>query len=158
MNRLVIDVLRVLLVVALVLIALVQVALLPWLSGVVAGELPDEAFMRWPMLGLAVLGLVCVEIAIISTLRLLGLTRQGRVFSTAAFRWVDAIIWAFVGAAAVCLATILYQSMTVNGPFLWIVALWGGVLAGAGMALLLWTMRSLLIQATMLRADMEMVI
>ncbi|PZP13308.1 MAG: DUF2975 domain-containing protein [Brachybacterium faecium] len=157
-SRVVIDALRVLLIAALAMIVLTQVVILPWLSGVVARELPDEAFMRWPILGLAVLGLLCVEVAVISTLLLLRLTREDRVFTKQAFAWVDAIIGAFMAAALVCLATIAYQSMTVAGPFLWTVALWGGVLGGVGMGLLMWTMRALLVQATSLRADMEMVI
>ena len=114
--------------------------------------------MRWPILTLAILGLVCVQVAIVCTLRLLGFTQDGRVFTPAAFRWVDGLIASFIGAAAVCLATIVYQSQTVAGPPLWMLALWGGVLTGVALALLTWTMRALLAQAITLRTDMEMVI
>ncbi len=75
----------------------VQILLLPWLSGVLAAELPAEAHMRWPILTLAILGLLCVQVGIVCTLRLLGFTRRGEVFSPAARRWVDAIVWAFLG-------------------------------------------------------------
>ncbi len=157
-HHVVVNVLRVLLIGAVVVIAVVQTVFLPWLSGEMARSLPGEAYMRWPILTLAILGLVCVQVAIVCTLRLLGFTQDGRVFTPAAFRWVDGLIASFIGAAAVCLATIVYQSQTVAGPPLWMLALWGGVLTGVALALLTWTMRALLAQAITLRTDMEMVI
>ena len=156
--RVVVNVLRVLLIGAVLVIAVVQVVFLPWVSGEMARSLPGEAYMRWPILALAILGLLCVQVAIVCMLRLLGFTQDGRVFTPAAFRWVDGLIAAFIGAAAVCLATIVYQSQTVAGPPLWMLALWGGVLTGVALALLTWTMRALLAQAITLRTDMEMVI
>ena len=156
--RVVVNVLRVLLIGAVLVIAVVQVVFLPWVSGEMARSLPGEAYMRWPILALAILGLLCVQVAIVCMLRLLGFTQDGRVFTPAAFRWVDGLIAAFIGAAAVCLATIVYQSQTVAGPPLWMLALFGGVLTGVALALLTWTMRALLAQAITLRTDMEMVI
>jgi hypothetical protein len=156
--RLVVNVLRFLLIGAVVAIAVVQAVFLPLLSGEMARNLPGEAYMRWPILTLAILGLLCVQVAIVCTLRLLGFTQDGRVFTPAAFRWVDGLIASFIGASLVCLATIIYQSQTVAGPPLWILALWGGVLTGVALALLTWTMRALLAQAITLRTDMEMVI
>jgi uncharacterized membrane-anchored protein YitT (DUF2179 family) len=157
-QRVVVNVLRALLLAAAVVILLVQAALLPWLSGQMARELPAEAHMRWPILTLAVLGLICVQAVIVCTIRLLGFVRDGRVFTQSALGWVDGIIGAFGAAGGVCLATIIYQSMTIAGPPLWMLALFGGVLAGAGLALLVWVMRALLVQATTLRTEMEMVI
>lgn len=157
-HHVVVNVLRVLLIGAVVVIAVVQTVFLPWLSGEMARSLPGEAYMRWPILALAILGLLCVQVAIVCTLRLLGFTQDGRVFTPAAFRWVDGLIASFIGAAAVCLATIVYQSQTVAGPPLWMLALFGGVLTGVALALLTWTLRALLVQAITLRTDMEMVI
>ncbi|WP_131105177.1 DUF2975 domain-containing protein [Ornithinimicrobium sufpigmenti] len=157
-HRVVITVLRVLLGVAVVVILLLQAVFLPWLSGEMARDLPAEAHLRWPILTLAVLGLVCVQAVIVCTIRLLGFVRDGRVFTPGALRWVDGIIGAFAAGGLVCLVTITYQSMTIAGPPLWMLALWAGVLAGAGLALLVWVMRALLVQATTLRSEMEMVI
>ena len=157
-HHVVVNVLRVLLIGAVVVIAVVQTVFLPWLSGEMARSLPGEAYMRWPILALAILGLLCVQVAIVCMLRLLGFTQDGRVFTPAAFRWVDGLIASFIGAAAVCLATIVYQSQTVAGPPLWMLALFGGVLTGVALALLTWTLRALLVQAITLRTDMEMVI
>lgn len=157
-HRAVINVLRALLSTAAAVILLLQAVYLPWLSGEVARDLPAEAYMRWPILTLAVLGLTCVQAVIVCTIRLLGFIRDGRVFTPGAFRWVDGIIGAFAGGGLVCLVTIIYQSMTIAGPPFWMAALWGGALAGVGLALLVWVMRALLEQATTLRAEMEMVI
>jgi len=157
-HRVVANVLRFLLIGAVLVIAVVQAVFLPWLSGEMARDLPAEAYMRWPILALAILGLLCVQVAIVCTLRLLGFTRDVRVFTPAAFRWVDGLIASFIGASLVCLATIIYQSQTVGGPPLWTLALFGGVLTGVALALLTWTMRALLAQAITLHTDMEMVI
>ncbi|MGM0386169.1 MAG: DUF2975 domain-containing protein [Actinomycetota bacterium] len=157
-HRIVVNVLRLLLIGAVLVIVVVQAVFLPWLSGVMARNLPGEAYMRWPILTLAILGLLCVQVAIVCTLRLLRFTQDGRVFTSTAFRWVDGLIASFIGASVVCLATIIYQSQTVAGPPLWMLALAGGVMTGVALALLTWTMRALLAQAITLRADMEMVI
>lgn len=157
-TRLVVNVLRVLLVLAVLVILLIQALYLPWLSGIVARELPDTAFMRWPILTLAVLGLLCVQVGIVCTLRLLGLTRKETVFSRSATRWVDGIIGAFLGGSGVCIATLVYQSLTVGGPPLWTLSLVAGAIGGVAMALLMTVMRQLLVQATTLKDEMEVVI
>lgn len=157
-TRAVISLLRALLVVAVLVILLVQAAYLPWLSGEVAGRLTAEAHMRWPILALSVLGLACVQAALVCTFQLLGLVRDQVVFSPDSLRWVDGLIGAFAGGGLVCLATITYQSTTVAGPPIWMLALWAGVLAGMALSLLVWVLRTLLVQATTLSTELEMVI
>ncbi len=157
-NRVAVDVLRVLLSGSLLFILFLQLIGLPWLSGVMAEDLPEEAYMRWPMLTLAIMGLGCVQVGIVCIVRLLGYTRRGEVFSLRARRWVDGFIAASLGASLVCLATIGYQALTVAGPPVWMLLLLFGVLAGTGMALLMGVMRTLLTQATTLRTEMEAVI
>ena len=107
---------------------------------------------------LAIAGLVCVQVGIVCTVRLLGFTRRGEVFSPTALRWVDGIIGAFLAASAVCLATLAYQAFTVGGPPLWTLLLLLGAATGISMALLMSVMRTLLVQATMLRLEMDAVI
>lgn len=75
--------------------------------------------MRWPILALSIIGLGCVQVGIVCTIRLLGFARRGDVFSPEALRWVDGIIGASLAGSLVCLATIVYQSATVAGPPLW---------------------------------------
>ncbi len=158
MNRIVVDVLRVLLAGFMLAILFLQAIGLPWLSGVLAQDLPAEAYMRWPILALSIAGLGCVQVGLFSTFRLLGFTRRGDVFSRHALRWVHCIIGASLAGSLVCVATLVYQSFTVGGPPPWTLLLLCGVLAGVGIALLLTVMRTLLMQATTLRRDMEAVI
>lgn len=156
--RIVAPVLQALLGIVFVAALACQTLVLPPLSRAVAGEFTDLAHMRVPILGLAILGLLCVEVAIVCLVRLLALVRSETVFSLAALRWVDVMIGAFAAGALVCVATLVYQHWTVAGPFLWTLALVCGVLGGLGLALLTWTMRTLLVQATALRTEMEAVI
>ncbi|GAA4519830.1 hypothetical protein GCM10023160_04170 [Brachybacterium paraconglomeratum] len=157
-SRLSVTLLRILLSLALLLTAVLQLGVLPWLSGVLAADLPDEAHMRWPILLLAIAGLACVEVALVCTLRLLGITRRDEVFASGSLRFVDGIIGAFLAASAVCVATLVYQSFTVGGPPAWTLLLLLGAIAGIGMGLLMGVMRTLLVQATRLREEMEAVI
>lgn len=153
-----VTVLRILLTGTLLVILFLQLFGLPWLSGVMAEDFPGEAFMRWPILALSIIGLVCVQVAIACTFRLLGFTQRGEVFSSNALRWVDGIIGSSLTGSLVCLATIVYQSFTVSGPPIWMLLLIVGILAGMSMALLMLVMRTLLVQATMLRSEMDAVI
>ena len=151
-------VLRILLAGVLVITLALQLIGLPWLSGVMAQDLPAEAHMRWPILILAIVGLACVQAGIVCTVRLLGFTTKDEVFTPRALRWVNGIIAAFFAGSAVCLATIVYQSFTVSGPPAWMLLLLAGVAGGVGMALLMMVMRSLLVQATALRTELRSVI
>lgn len=157
-TRFAVDLLSVLLIGSLLVILFLQLLGLPWLSGVMADDLPGEAHMRWPILALAILGLGCVQVGTFCTLRLLGFTRRGDVFSPRALRWVDGIVGAFLAGSLVCLTTIVYQFYTVTGPPLWILLLFSGVVAGTGMALLMVVMRTLLVQATALQTEIDAVI
>lgn len=158
MMRGLVDVLRVLLIAAMLLIGLLQVVALPWLSGVMAADLPAEAYMRWPMLVLSILGLTCVQVGIACTVRLLGITRRGAVFQRSAVGWVDGIIGAFLAGSALCLGTLLYVGATVSGPPLFSIALLAASVGGVGLALLMVVMRSLLLQAAGLRSELDVVI
>ena len=157
-SRLTVAILRILLLIALMLCLALQLGVLPWLSGVMAADLPAEAYMRWPILALAILGIACVELGIVCTLRLLAITRRGEVFAPDSLRWVDGLLGAFLAGAGVCAATLIYQSFTVAGPPAWALMLLLGILSGTGMALLMGVMRSLLVRATALRQEMATVI
>lgn len=157
-NGFIVKTLRVLLVMALLVIVVVQALYLPWLSGELAQDLPDAAYMRWPILTLAILGLLCVQAGIVCTLRLLAFVHHDRVFSRVAVHWVDGIIAAFLGGSGVCIATIVYQSFAIGGPPIWMLTLLAGTLAGIGLALLMTVMRALLMRATTLKDEMDVVI
>lgn len=157
-SHLAVAILRGMLIAAVVILLVAQVLYLPWFSGVIARELPAEAYMRWPILTLAILGLLCVQVALVCTERLLSFVPQKEVFQPGALGWVDGITAAFLAGSFVCLATLVYQAFTVSGPPLWSFALLAGVVGGVGLALLMWVMRTLLEQAIEIRAEIDVVI
>jgi hypothetical protein len=155
--RLAVVPLRVLLVALFALLVLLQVMSLPGQFAHMAKEEPDLAHLRWPLTAVTVLILVCVQIVIVCTWKLLTMVVRDRIFSDHALGWVDTIVWA-IGAAWTLLAGVLvYLFFTWNDPglpLLLILMLLGGAVLG----LLMLVMRALLRQATVLRTDMEAVI
>ena len=149
--------LRVLLVVTFAFLVLFQVVILPALLGQIADDSPDLAYLRWPVLATLVLGLICVQVVIVCTWKLLTMVRDDRIFSEASLIWVDAIVSAVAGACVLVLGLFLYSVVRWRDPAvpaLLLLLLLGGAVLG----LLMVVMRALLRQATTLRTDMEAVI
>jgi DUF2975 family protein len=153
----VVGLLRILLGSAFAALLLAQFVVLPSVFGRVAGASPDLADLRWPILAVSVVELLCVQVVIVCTWRLLTLVEDDRIFSEDSLVWVDAIVGAIAAAWVLLL-----------GVFTYAVVGWGlsGVpavllpvlVAGAVLGLLMVVMRALLRQATTLRTDMEAVI
>jgi hypothetical protein len=152
-----------------VLLAVVFTALVGAQIWAVPAMLPDlpepsleQSFMRWTMLTVSVLGLVCVQVVIVCTWKLLTLVRDDRIFSASALPWVNAIVgaiavgWTMLLGAFVCTYYFIVDEVSDDPvlPALLLVLL----LIGAVVGLLMVVMRALLRQATTLRTDMEAVI
>ncbi|MEU8333223.1 DUF2975 domain-containing protein [Micromonospora sp. NPDC048839] len=122
-----------------------------------AQESPEQAHLRWPLTAITVFWVLCVQVVIVSTWKLLSLVKNDRIFTEASLRWVDLIVWA-VGAAWVLLVGVfLYVGFNADdpgGPILLFLLTMGVTVLG----LLMVVMRALLRQATTLRTDMEAVI
>jgi hypothetical protein len=157
-HRGVLDVLVIALIGILTITVFLQAFAIPVISGEMAREYPAAASMRWPLLGLAIVGLGCVQAGIVCTLRLLRFTARGEVFSSQALRWVDGIIGAFLAGSLVCIGTICYEFYAPAGPLFWMLLLLFGALVGVAMALLMVIMRTLLVRATTLRTELDAVI
>jgi len=156
-THLAVTVLKVMLVVAFALLVLFQTVSLPGQFAHMAAEQPDLAYLRWPMTAFAVVELVCVQVVIVATWKLLALVEADRIFSEEALRWVDAIVRAIATAWVLLLGVFLYVGFGADDPGLPLM-LFLLVVAGAVLGLLMVVMRALLRQATTLRADMEAVI
>ncbi|WP_019136742.1 DUF2975 domain-containing protein [Cellulomonas massiliensis] len=142
----------------------VQAGVLPALARDLE-EVPELASARWLVAGLCIAGLVAVEVVLVCVWRLLTLVRRDAVFSVAAFRWVDAVAWASLAAAACAfvLGLVLAPGDVAPPGFVLIVGL-----AGAGalaVALVVVVLRLLLAKAvaldataTTLRAELDEVI
>lgn len=149
--------LRVLLVMLFAGLVVAQALSMPGQFAYMAKEEPDLAYLRWPLTIWSILGLLCVQVVIVCTWRLLTMVKADRIFTEEAFVWVDTILWALSAAWVLLFAGFVYLGWLANDPGLPIL-LFGMVLTGAVLVLLMVVMRALLRRATTLRADMEAVI
>ena len=149
--------LRVFLVLLFGVLVLFQTMSLPGQFAYMARESPDLAYLRWPATAVTVFWVLCVQVVIVCTWKLLTLVKNDRIFSEASLRWVDAIVWSIAAGWAVLVGVFLYIGFNADDPGLPLVLflLTTGVTV---LGLLMVVMRALLRQATTLRTDMEAVI
>jgi hypothetical protein len=156
-ERRAVALLRVFLVVLFGILVLFQTMSLPGQFAHMAKESPDMAYLRWPATAVTVFWVLCAQVVIVSTWKLLTLVKDDRIFSEVSLKWVDAIVWAIGAAWAVLLGVFLYVGFNADDPglpLLLFLMLTGVTVLG----LLMVVMRALLRQATTLRTDMEAVI
>jgi hypothetical protein len=134
-----------------------QTLSLPGQFAYMAKESPDLAYLRWPMTAVSVFWVLCVQVVVVSTWKLLTLVKNDRIFSEASLAWVDAIVWAIGAAWVVLLGVFLYFGFRADDPGLPLL-LFLMVIGVTVLGLLMVVMRALLRQATSLRTDMEAVI
>ena len=149
--------LRICLVVLFGILVVFQTLSLPGQFRYQAEQHPEDAHLRWPLTALAVFFVLCVQVVVVATWKLLGLFKEDRIFTPAAFAWVDAILGA-VAAGWLVLATVfVVVGFNADDPGI-VVVLFLLTVAGAVVGLVLLVMRGLLQQATELRTDLEAVI
>ncbi|MET7750365.1 DUF2975 domain-containing protein [Micromonospora sp. NPDC005367] len=149
--------LRVFLVVLFGILVLFQTMSLPGQFAHMAKENPDQAYLRWPLTAVTVFWVLCVQVVIVATWKLLTMVKKDQIFTQASLAWVDAIVWAIAAAWVVLLGVFLYVGFRADdpgAPLLLFLLLIGVAVFG----LLIVVMRALLRQATTLRTDMEAVI
>ena len=128
-----------------------------------AQESPDMAYLRWPLTAFAVLELLCIQVVIVCIWKLLTMVKADRIFSREAFAWVDGIVWAIAAgwllfaAASATITTVIYFTPELRDPGTPIL-LFGMVLLGSVLVMLMIVMRALLRQAAALRTDLDAVI
>ena len=149
--------LRLFLVALFAILVVLQTFSLPGQFAHLAAEQPDLAYLRWPMTAVSVAWLLCVQVVVVATWKLLTLVERDQIFSEASLGWVDGIVWAVTAAWVVLLGVFLAVGVTADDPGLpLLLALL--LVGGAVFGLLLLVMRALLHQATALRTDLEAVI
>jgi hypothetical protein len=123
----------------------------------------ERAHLAWLMFALAEWELLCLQVVILCTWKLLTMVRRDRIFSPAALPWVDGIVltfvagWVALAAIGVYLTAVIFFTPELRDPGVPIVLI-GLVLFGSVLVLLVVVLRALLRQATVLRTDMEGVI
>jgi hypothetical protein len=122
-----------------------------------AQQNPEEAYLRWPATIVSVFWVVCVQVVIVATWKLLTLVRKDLIFTDAALRWVDVMVWAVAAAWVVLVGVFLWIGFNADDPG--VIVLFFLFTTGVSVVgLVLVVMRALLKRATTLRADMEAVI
>jgi hypothetical protein len=156
-HRAVVVPLRVALVALFGVLVLFQTMSLPGQFAYMAREHPEAAHLRWPATVISVFLVVCVQVVIVATWKLLTMVQKDRIFTDAAMRWVNAIVGAIAAGWVVLVGVFLYVGFNADDPGvpLLLFLLTTGVTV---LGLLIVVMRALLRQATTLRTDMESVI
>lgn len=136
---------------------LVQLAVIPQTAAELAVALPGLASLATPYAIAATLVILCLQVALAATWRLLSKVRDDEIFSGQTKHWVDAII------AAVAVGTLLVVAVEVHlagvmqlGPPALILLLTVLAIAGAAFVLLMIVMRSLLHNATIIQAELAL--
>lgn len=158
MGRYVIRTLQLVIAIALAGSLVVQAVLLPllWvdLEGLATGP-------RVALIASFFLGVLCLQVIAVCIWRLLTMVRRGTVFSSAAFRYVDVVIGAIATGSALVLAVAVVSvvlNRTTAGDVVppGMVGLMCGIaLVVAGVALVVYVMRTLLVQAVETAARAE---
>ncbi|MEU8384300.1 DUF2975 domain-containing protein [Streptosporangium sp. NPDC048865] len=165
MGKLTVLALRVVLAVLLAGSVFVQAVMLPLLAADMEGFRPEFAYLRVPILVIALLGVVTVQVVLVCVWRLVTMVRRGTVFSHAAFRYVHIVIGALVAAALVVFAfAVLLAPGDPVAPGV-VLLICGCVVAILGVALIVLVLRMLLaqavardVEAARMRAELEEVI
>jgi hypothetical protein len=149
--------LRIFLVLLFGVLVVFQALSLPGQFAHMAEESPELAYLRWPLTAVSVFWVLCVQVVIASTWKLLTLVKNDRIFSEASLAWVDAIVAAIAAAWIVLLGVFLYFGFKADDPGLPLL-LFLMLVGVAAIGLLMVVMRALLRQATTLRTDLAAVI
>lgn len=122
-----------------------------------AAEHPEQAWLRWPLTVFVAVEILCAQVIVVCTWRLLTLVTRDSIFTEPALRWVDVIVGA-VGTAWVLAAGgalwAVWGADDPGGPLLMLVALLFGAVAG----LVVLVLRELLRRATGMRSELAAVI
>lgn len=149
--------LRAFLVLLFAVLVLFQTMSLPGQFRHLAVESPDLAYLRWPLTALTVFLVLCVQVVIVATWKLLSLVEEDRIFSPASMGWVDGIIRAIAAGWLALVGVLLVVGLNADDPGVPLLL----ILMSTGVAvvgLLMVVMRALLRQATALRTDLDAVI
>lgn len=149
--------LRVFLVVLFAVLVLFQVMSLPGQFAHMAETSPDSAHLRWPLTAVSIYWVVCIQVVVVATWKLLSLVESDRIFTEASLVWVDVILGAIVAAWAMLVLVLVLVGINADDPGLPLL-LFLVVVVITVAALLMVVMRALLRQATSLRSEMDTVV
>ncbi|MCR3746123.1 MULTISPECIES: DUF2975 domain-containing protein [Lentzea] len=156
-ERWAVTALRVFLVALFGILVMLETFSIPGQYAHMAQQNPDEAHLRWPSTIVSIFWIVCVQVVIVATWKLLTLVRKDLIFTEGAIKWVNVMVWAIAAAWAVLVGVFIWIGVNADDPGV-IVLFFLFTSAVSVVGLVLVVMRALLKRATELRADMESVI
>lgn len=129
------------------------IALIP-LSASLAQQNPEFASLRVPLLALALAVCLCVEAVLAATAMLVGSIRRDGIFGATAALLVNLLI------GAVLTSTVFTAAMLplLPGPPALVLLIFGGVLGGVTLTLVLTVLRSLLRRTALMRVELDEVV
>ena len=139
---------------------------LRWIPSLADSELRENPASIGAVTLLSIAGIalgLCAQLTVLAIARLVLMVRRGRIFDARAFRWVDVITAACATASAIVLTVLVVVESTDGSraaelPPGLAALMVGGVLALAGLALLMTVMKALLRQAVALDAELREVV
>jgi hypothetical protein len=149
--------LRVFLVALFGILVVLETLSIPGSYAYMAQQNPDEAYLRWPSTIVSVFWVVCVQVVIVATWKLLTLVRKDLIFTEAAIKWVNVMVWAIAAGWVVLVGVFIWVGLNADDPGV-MVLFFLFTTAVSVIGLVLVVMRALLQRATTLRSDMESVI
>ena len=155
-TRRLVTLLRVLLALAFAALLFAQLRALPAIYDDWTRDAPEQAQVE--LLAASMAGLLCVQVVVVCTWRLLTMVAEDRIFSADSMVWVNVIVAAMATGWMFLLGGFLYV-LAPGGPSdVAATALLLLLVAVAVVGLLMAVMRALLQQATALRTEMEAVV
>ena len=124
---------------------------------------PEYAHLHWPYFIVAELELIGFQVLIVCTWKLLTMIRKDRIFSEESSTWVNLIVrtvftgWIVFAVFSVYVVSVIYFTPEIRDPGTPML-LFGILLVGAVLVMLIVVMRTLQRQATTLRNDLDEVI
>ncbi|MEU9762346.1 DUF2975 domain-containing protein [Streptomyces sp. NPDC001834] len=165
MNRLFIVMLRAGIAAAIVVGLFGQIVVIPTTAADEVDRFPPYAPFAAPYVTVAIVGIACVQVALVAIWMLLTMVRRDAIFTPLAFRWVDVIIGSSAVATLLAIGVAGHLALTdvpsPNGNMGAVSALAAAIVAvgvGASFAMLVVIMRGLLRKATDLQTEIAEVI
>ena len=124
---------------------------------------PEFAHLYWPTFIVTELELLGFQVLIVCTWKLLTMIREDRIFSEESSKWVNLIVrtvftgWLVFAAFSAYVVSVIYLTPEIRDPGTPML-LFGILLVGAVLVMLIVVMRTLQRQATTLRNDLDEVI
>ncbi len=115
-ERWAVTALRVFLVALFGILVVLETLSIPGSYAYMAQQNPDEAYLRWPRRSSRCSGSCACRSVIVATWKLLTLVRKDLIFTEAAMKWVNVMVWAIAAAWVVLVAVFIWVGFNADDP------------------------------------------